>query len=466
MTGASRRDRGPQWGSATIADLAIAVVLAAFLLTASLGAVSDSDLGGVWRGTVLGALVVLHAAALVRSRWPVATFAATSVAMLPLALAPDLSGRAGLEVGGPYSALLLPSSLVFFVALYTISSRADPPLPHLALGLGLLGAVITVARLWNADEYVTIPVSGLIAWRLFIAAAVTAGVVAAWSLGRYRATRIAWVSALEERAVRAERDRLAAIEQARADLERETERSAAAERRRIAREMHDVVAHSLAVVVGQAEGGRMLVESEPGRAREVLATIAEQGRQALTEMRSLLGVLRDDDTGPEAGTAPQPGLADLGRVLDEVRRAGTTVHLVEGGGPVPLPATADLAAFRVVQESLTNVVKHAPTGVGATVNLDWQPKGLRIRVRDGAPAPVAPPVPGRGLLGMRERLALVGGDLVHAGPARDGGGGFLIEAWVPRAPEARRLPAAGDSDPSSEPLSGPSSIRPTEGTHS
>lgn len=432
-----RRERTPlhTWG--VLADVALAVVLGAVLLTTSVAAVEASDVTGAWRITLIAGLIVLHSTVLGRSRWPVATFAVASATMLLLALAPDLGGASAAEVGSPFSALLLPSGLVFFVLLYTVSSRTTPPLPHVALAVGLVGGIITVAKLWNAGGYVSSPGEGPTAWRLFITAAVAAGLLAAWALGRYRATRLAWVAALEERAVRAERDRLATIEQARRDLEHEAERAGAAERRRIAREMHDVVAHSLAVVVGQAEGGRMLVASEPARAPEVLSTIAEQGRLALTEMRSLLGVLREDD---DATRTPQPGLDELDRVLDDVRRTGTTVELVVKGEPVPLPPTADLAAFRVVQESLTNVVKHAPTGSTARVALDWSPRGLRIRVQDdgaGARAPDAAGPRGRGLLGMRERLALVGGRLERAGPDPSVQDGFLVEAWIP-APEDNR----------------------------
>jgi signal transduction histidine kinase len=438
-----------------LADVGLALVLAAVLLTSSLSAVGESDLGSPWRIAAIAALLVLHATVIGRSRWPAATFALASVTMLVLAVAPDLSGAAAATVGSDYSALLLPSSLVFFVLLYTVSSRTAPPLPQLALAVGLVGGAITVGRLWNADEYVTTPVNGLVGWRLFISAAITAGLLAAWSLGRYRATRIAWVAALEERAVRAERERLAAIEQARRDLDQEAERAAAAERRRIAREMHDVVAHSLAVVVGQAEGGRMLVTSEPGRSLEVLSTIADQGRQALNEMRSLLGVLRDDEA---ASRVPQPGLDDVDRVVDEVRRAGTPVEVVERGERRPLPATADLAAFRVVQESLTNVVKHASSGSSASVALEWGSRGLRIRVRDeGGPAHRSDGQPtgsrqddpteprGRGLVGMRERLALVGGELTRAGPDPSGADGFLVEAWIPG--RDLRRPDEEGSDP-------------------
>ena len=426
-----RRERVPLHGMAVLADLALALALAAVLLTTSVAAVRASDVTNAWRNVLIAGLLVLHTAVLVRSRWPVAAFAVASATMLLFALAPDLGGASAAEVGTPFSALLLPSGLVFFVLLYTVSSRTSPPLPQIALAVGVAGGIITVAELWNAGENATSPVEGATAWRLFITAAVAAGLLAAWALGRYRATRLAWVAALEERAVRAERERLATIEQARRDLELEAERASAAERRRIAREMHDVVAHSLAVVVGQAEGGRMLVASEPARAAEVLSTIAEQGRLALTEMRSLLGVLRDDG---DASRTPQPGLDELGRVIDDVRRTGTTVELLATGEPFPLPAMADLAAFRVVQESLTNVVKHAPSGSNAKVALDWSPAGLRLRVEDdgaGGAAPDAQGPRGRGLPGMRERLTLVGGRLERAGPDPSGPGGFVVEAWIP-----------------------------------
>ncbi|MDC5697475.1 histidine kinase [Intrasporangium calvum] len=431
MTRATRDDRPLARPASVLADLALAAALAALLLTASLGALADSDLAGTWRAAVVAALVIIHVAVAGRSRWPVAGFVATSTGMLVLALAPDFGGRAAVEAGSPYSPLLLPSGLLFFVVLYTVSARAPAPVPTLALGVSLAGAVITVARLWDTGEFVSTPVSGALAWRMFVAAAVSAGVLAAWSLGRYRATRLAWVAALEERAVRAERERQTAIVQARADLEQEAERAAAAERRRIAREMHDVVAHSLAVMVGQAEGGRMMVGRDPDRAGPVLATVAEQGRQALTELRSLLGVLRDEETVP---TRPQPRLDELDGLVDEVRRAGLSVDVVERGTRHALPATADLTAFRVVQESLTNVVKHAGPGASATVALDWLPNRLQIRVSDDGSRREkgeADGIPGRGLVGMRERLDLVGGTLVHSGPDPTGRDGFIVEAHVP-----------------------------------
>jgi signal transduction histidine kinase len=412
-----------------LADLALAVVLAAVLLTTSVQVVGASDVTGPWRTLLIAGLVVLHVTVLGRSRWPAATFAVGSATMLLLALAPDLGGASAAEAGSPFSALLLPSGLVFFVLLYTVSSSAAPPQPQLALAVGLVGGGITVARLWDAGEYVSTPGEGA-AWRLFVTAAVAAGLLAAWALGRYRATRLAWVAALEERAVRAERERRATVEQARRDLEHAAERAGAAERRRIAREMHDVVAHSLAVVVGQAEGGRMIVATQPARAADVLSTIAEQGRLALTEMRSLLGVLREDD---DANRAPQPGLDELERVVDDVKRAGTWVELTATGEPLGLSPTAHVAAFRVVQESLTNVVKHAPPGSRAKVSLDWSQRGLRIRVEDdGASAQTSnADEPGRGLLGMRERLALVGGRLERAAPDPSGHVGFVVQAWIP-----------------------------------
>ncbi|HKX68858.1 MAG TPA: histidine kinase [Intrasporangium sp.] len=453
------REHTPLRRISVLADVALAVVLAALLLTTSVSAVRASDATDAWRSILIVGLVVLHTTVLSRSRWPVASFGVASATMLLFALAPDLGGASAAEVGSPFSPLLLPSGLVYFVLLYTVSSRTTPPLPHVALAVGAIGGIITVAKLWDAGEYVSTPGEGAAAWRLFITAAVAAGLLAAWALGRYRATRLAWVAALEERAVRAERERLAIIEQARRDLEHEAERAGAAERRRIAREMHDVVAHSLAVVVGQAEGGRMLVASEPSRATEVLSTIAEQGRLALTEMRSLLGVLREDH---EASRTPQPGLDELGRVIDDVRRTGTTVELVATGEPVPLSPTADLTAFRVVQESLTNIVKHAPPGSSARVALDWSARGLRIRVEDDgadAQAPDAPGPRGRGLIGMRERLALVGGRLERAGPDPSGPGGFVVEARIP-APDADR---PGAEQPDNRPGTEPPDNQPDDG---
>ena len=374
---------------------ALAVGLAALVLPAGIDAVREGDAGG-W-GWVLGVtLVMLHLTLLppLVTRFAHVALAIGAALMLVLVSAPDLGGAFAAEAGGAVPPVLLPSSLVWFVLLYAVSARTSGPWPSVALAAGLVGCVLTTIRLWD-DSAFTATVTGAWGWRLFLVAALVAGTLAAWALGRYRAGRQAWTAATAERA-------------------------AAEERRRIAREMHDVVAHSLAVVVAQAEGGRMLAGRQPERAAEVLDGIAVQGREALAQMRGLLGVLRDDGA-PSGAEPPQPTLEDLPALVAQVRRTGRTVELAVFGDPRPVSAVLGLTAYRAVQESLTNVVKHAGPGASARVEVDWT-DGLVVTVVDdgrGDAAQVASPG-GRGLDGMRERVSAVGGQL-EAGPAPGGG---------------------------------------------
>lgn len=395
----------PTW-TGTAGVVARAVLLVVVLLPSSWSALSDSGIGTGWLWTLRITLVVLHATLLppLVTGAPLVAFAVGSAAMLALVTGPDLGGPMAAQAGDAFAPVLLPSSVVWFVLLYVVASRTRSPWPSAALAVGAVGGALTVVRLWDATDY-AVPLSGEWGWRLFVGAAVLGGTLAAWALGRYRAARLAWVDALAQRA-------------------------AAHERRRIAREMHDVVAHSLAVVVAQAEGGRLAVSAQPQRAPEILDTIAVTGREALDQMRGLLGVLRDEEdgrSGPDAGglpTVPQPGLADLPALVERVRWAGIPVAVETHGMPHRLTPAIELAAYRMIQESLTNVVKHAGPGSSARVQLDWS-DGLVIDVSDdgsGDPGGSggASPAPGRGLRGMRDRLESVGGELACG--ARPGGG--------------------------------------------
>jgi signal transduction histidine kinase len=203
------------------------------------------------------------------------------------------------------------------------------------------------------------------------------------------------------------------------------EQAAMEERARIARELHDVVAHHVSMVAVQAETARLTTLGMPEEGRERLAAIGDTARDALTEMRRLLGVLRADAAG-EAERAPQPGLAQLEGLLEGARSAGTSVRLRLEGRAVPLPPGVDLTAYRIVQEALTNARRHAP-GAEVTVALRFADDALRLSVRDDGP--VGEPGPdGHGLLGMRERVATVGGTL-SAGPLPTGG--FAVDAELP-----------------------------------
>jgi signal transduction histidine kinase len=210
-----------------------------------------------------------------------------------------------------------------------------------------------------------------------------------------------------------------------AALERLAEQAAAAERARIARELHDIVAHHLSVVVLHAAGAR----ASGGADLQTLEEIEHSGRQALTETRRLFGVLRDPDE--ESGRAPRPGIRELPALVGSLRAAGLDVSLSIGGDHTALPSAVNVSAYRIVQEALTNVLKHAGPAC-AQVTVDCTEIAVTIEVTDDGSGNLVPQAlaGGQGLAGMRERVALFGGEL-QAGPRP--GGGFTVCAWLPAA---------------------------------
>ncbi|MGL5929910.1 MAG: sensor histidine kinase [Dermatophilaceae bacterium] len=398
--------RGAWWRS----DVPFALLLAVVLLPSSLQVARAGGLGTGWAVVIPAAVALQLLAVAFRRRAPVTVFVTCALAELVLALAPHLRD---LQSDAVYPAVLLPSSLVYLVAAYSVSSAGQAPWPALSLVVGGVGSLVVVLRAASGTT-----LARGVADVLLLTGLLLASVVAAWALGRFRRLRAEQLVALAERAARAERDR---------DL-RQRE-AAATERARIARELHDVIAHSVSVMVRQAEGGRYVAARDPGAAAAVLGTIADTGREALTDIRSMLGVLDSDPDRPAEG--PQPTVADLPDLVDRLRAAGQPVRLRVDGEPQPLDAAAHLAAYRLVQEALTNVVKHAGGHVGAEVALTWTPEALQVSVTDdGAPRPATAALPrsGRGLVGMGERLRLVGGTLT-AGPGDRGG--FVAAGEIP-----------------------------------
>jgi signal transduction histidine kinase len=206
------------------------------------------------------------------------------------------------------------------------------------------------------------------------------------------------------------------------------EHAARGERARIARELHDVVAHHISMVAVQAETTRLTTPGMPAAGAQRLLDIGDTARAALTEMRRLLGVLREDTETTVADRQPQPGLLQLNELLDETRDAsGGGARLIVSGPVTPLDPGVELAAYRIVQEALTNSRRHAP-GAAVDVELHYAGDALRVRVRDNGPGPAGGAGGGHGLLGMRERAAAVGGELRTGAAA---GGGFLVEASLP-----------------------------------
>jgi signal transduction histidine kinase len=245
-----------------------------------------------------------------------------------------------------------------------------------------------------------------------------------WIAGRMLRHRTALARELAERTARLERDRAEAAWHGIQE-----------ERRRLARELHDVVAHSLSVMIIQAGAGRRLAERDPGAAAACAELIERMGRESLAELRRLLGVMRDQRE-PAAALAPQPSFAHVDELLHEAREAGLSLDVRTTGVPVTLPAGVDLAAYRIVQEALINILKHVGPS-RAHLIVRYLPDTLELEVRDDGPGPSAPaPADGHGLIGMRERTALCGGELYAGrGPA----GGWLVHA---RLPLARELAAA------------------------
>jgi len=244
---------------------------------------------------------------------------------------------------------------------------------------------------------------------------------AAWLLGDYLRTRRAYVAQLEDRAARLERDR---------DQDRQL--AADQERSRIARELHDVVAHDVSVIAIQAGAARTIQASQPQAAAQALALIETTARRTLVELSQLLGVLRKSD-GTIPDRNPQPGIEQLSALVSELRSAGLAVDLAVIGEATPLPPAVDLSAYRIVQEATTNVLKHAHARhVEIRVRYSRDLLGLEI-LDDGAGKNGTSSTSGHGIIGMRERVALFGGAL-SAGPRP--GGGFAVVARLPVNPAA------------------------------
>jgi len=215
-----------------------------------------------------------------------------------------------------------------------------------------------------------------------------------------------------------------------------SEHTARGERARIARELHDVVAHHVSMIAVQAETARLTTPGMPAAGAQRLSQIGDTARAALTEMRRLLGVLREDAGRDVVERRPQPGIGELNELLDEARAtSGAATRLIMSGSPDTLDPGVELAAYRIVQEALTNARRHAP-GAAVDVELRYTSAALLVRIRDNGPGPSAAPVnAGHGLLGMRERAAAVGGRL-RTGAAT--GGGFLVETTLPTTSESSR----------------------------
>jgi signal transduction histidine kinase len=291
------------------------------------------------------------------------------------------------------------------VATYGAAAYGRPRRTLIGAGLvvGLVLSLVAVSALRSI---------GLAAGEL---GALVLAFVTAWVLGDRMRTRRAYLRELEDRAYRLEQDR---VRDARAAVD--------AERARIARELHDVVAHGVSVIVLHARGAREVVGTDPVALRRSLDLIETTGREALSELRTVLGALRaEEDAGPDRG--PLPGVADLGELARRSRDAGVDVDVVVEGTERPVPPGVGLSAFRIVQEALTNVRKHS-TATSARVVLRYAPDRLLVQIVDDGQALSRSASTGHGLVGMRERVTIFGGELA-TGPRA--GGGYEVLAVLP-----------------------------------
>ncbi|MFJ1789159.1 sensor histidine kinase [Streptomyces anulatus] len=306
------------------------------------------------------------------------------------------------------------------VITYTVATVGERWASRLALVCSLSAAALSQLR-WEAEP------GGSWPQVVFVTIIMTVPFVLAWVLGDSLRTRRAYFDQLEERAARLERER-----------EAQSKVAVAAERARIARELHDVVAHNVSVMVVQADGAAYVMDAAPDQAKQALETISSTGRQALAEMRRLLGVLRTGDA-PESGEyVPQPDVEQIEDLVAQVRQTGLAVDFKVEGTPRPLPSGVELTAYRVVQEALTNTRKHGGPDAGASVRLVYFDDGLGLLIEDdgrGAAHELyedgGADGAGHGMIGMRERVGMVGGTL-DAGPRP--GGGFRISALLPLKP--------------------------------
>jgi signal transduction histidine kinase len=311
----------------------------------------------------------------------------------------------------------LASQIAYPIAVYSVARYALPRWGLAALAVGLLGSVLG-AHDWLSSVEASPGEPGGVGWSTYVSVVLSLATfpVAAWALGALARTRAAYVDSLIQR-----------NEQLRREAEQRAELGATQERARIARDMHDVVAHGLSVIVVQADGARYAAEQDPTLAPKALETVAQTAREALAEMRQLLGLLRDGD----ALTRPQPRLGDIATLIEEAQAGGATVTATLPGLDATVPEGIALTAFRVVQESLSNVRKHAGPGAAAKVTVTAEDDSLVIEVVDdgrGAAADDSGRQGGLGLIGMGERIAAHNGTL-ETGPAT--GGGFRVYAELP-----------------------------------
>ena len=342
-----------------------------------------------WVATAVGLATML-----VRSRWPLIALAGAGAMTLVHALLLTTS--------------FMPVDLAAPIALYSVAARPDRRWLSYASGLAAVACAFIPALLREATFLSPKAWGG----GVFVPPTVLAF---AWLFGDRSRSRRAYLVQATQRAQDLERQR-----------DQQAELAAAAERARIARELHDAVAHGLAIIVIQAQAAAGAMERRPATARAALAAIVATGRDSLGEMRRLLGLTRPD--GPEL--APLPGLSDLSTLVDRVRATGLMVTLHQSGESTDLPTGIELSAYRIAQEGLTNALKHAGPAAAVDVSIHYGPDSIEVVVADTGPGAGGPPDErrGNGLRGMRERVAVLGGTLTASDRPT---GGFQVTARLP-----------------------------------
>ena len=369
-----------------------ALLAAAVIVLGLLQTILDNDLSGTEIALNCAVAVALGILLVFRRRIPLLLLAL----MLASALAEPLIGESG---NGEFFGLFV------LVAVYTAAAHTDSRRMWLAGAMtAVMASVVTV----NDPEPLNI--GGAIFFGLLF------GVP--WTVGRMVHDRRQREIALEERADALEREQ-----------EQRARAAVAEERQRIARELHDVVAHAISVIVVQARGGRRLLDTEPAEARGAFDTIEGTGQQALGEMRRLLGLLRESED--QLALAPQPSLVRIDDLVEQVRDAGLPVELAIEGEPTELPPGIDLSAYRIVQEALTNALKHAGPAT-ARVTLRYGEDSLELEIADDGSGSAAGNGGGHGLVGIKERVAMLGGQVEAGGRLA---GGYTVRARLPYASE-------------------------------
>ncbi len=316
-----------------------------------------------------------------------------------------------------FDGLILFSQVSVPILVYTMAVYGKRWQSFSTLGLGLLGALLATFSMFGPSQYSPAPAPFFTFDMMISFVGLALVVTLSWTFGDLARTRRLAMKSLRDHAERLEKERL--IERALA---------ASDERNHIAREMHDIVAHSLSVIITQANGARYAAAKDPEIAVETLKTISDTGRSSLKEMRRLLGVLRKDE---DLENRPLPSLANVPELVESAAVSGLNVRLEITGTPrKELPAGAELTIYRCVQESLTNVIKHAGPDAQTQVHIDWTYRGLNLRIRDdgrGAGSIVLEGA-GQGLQGMKERVALYEGTCTALPQA---GGGFAVNVFIP-----------------------------------